>query len=297
MQNNEAYFYQTQDSPSGLIASDDVVLLEINCQWAERGGTNTDLIRGVIQAVLDHPGGFTGEIIVADNGQAQFGSNGRGGSLNWANANAADRGQSVIKVIQSFQTRGYHVTGVLWDDFTTVKVQEFSKGDKKNGFVVGSEVRSTGLEITYPKFTTEYGTHVSFKEGIWNENAGRPGVVNESRRRSTGDFRVLAAAIHERTSQSRHNSHNGRSQNSGYWAMSNLTLNIDLQYGQQRQMVGCHRGIDNTSFLDPDHFGRAVKNVVDFDARIVSRICRLFVSRFRPFCFQYSDGLLLGRCV
>ena len=172
MQDNGAYFYQTQASPSGLIASDDVVLLEINCQWAERGGTNTDLIRCVIQAVLDHPNGFTGEIIVADNGQAQYGSNSRGGSLNWANANAADRGQSVIKVIQSFQAKGHHVTGVLWDDFTTVKVQEFSKGDKKNGFVVEAERHSTGLEISYPKFSTEYGTHVSFKEGIWNENAG-----------------------------------------------------------------------------------------------------------------------------
>jgi uncharacterized protein (DUF362 family) len=172
MQDNGAYFYQTQASPSGLIASDDVVLLEINCQWAERGGTNTDLIRSVIQAVLDHPNGFTGEIIVADNGQAQYGSNSRGGSLNWANANAVDRGQSVIKVIQSFQTKGYHVTGVLWDNFTTIRVQEFSKGDKNNGFVVETERHSTGLEISYPKFTTEYGTHVSFKEGIWNDNAG-----------------------------------------------------------------------------------------------------------------------------
>ena len=65
MQDHGINFYQTAASPHGLIASNDVVLLKINAKWAERGGTNTDLIRGVIQAVLDHPGGFRGEIIVA----------------------------------------------------------------------------------------------------------------------------------------------------------------------------------------------------------------------------------------
>jgi hypothetical protein len=111
MQTRGLDIYQTPDSPSGLIASNDVALLKINAQWAERGGTNTDLIRGVIQVLLDHPGGFRGEIIVADNGQAQFGSERRGGSLSWANANSADRKQSTMDVIRSFQARGHRVTG------------------------------------------------------------------------------------------------------------------------------------------------------------------------------------------
>ncbi|MDR0312800.1 MAG: DUF362 domain-containing protein [Treponema sp.] len=168
MQSRGLDFYKRATSPNGLIASTDVVLLEINCQWAERGGTNTDLIRSVIQAILDHPDGFRGEIIVADNGQAQYGSNGRGGSLSWANANAVNRQQSAMHVIRSFQERGYKVTGVLWDDFTRVRVQEFNSNDNRDGFVVEDTRRSTGFEISYPKFTTEYGTMVSFKEGIWS---------------------------------------------------------------------------------------------------------------------------------
>ena len=163
-------FYLTATTPNGIIAQDDVVLLEINCQWAERGGTNTDLIRQVIQAVLDHPGGFSGEIIIADNGQAQYGSERRGGSLSWANANSADRKQSAMDVIRSFQTRGRRVTGVLWDEFTAIKVDEFSTGNNTDGFVVENTRQGTGLEISYPKFTTEFGTMVSFKEGIWNSN-------------------------------------------------------------------------------------------------------------------------------
>jgi len=191
MQNQGLDFYM-------LIAPDDVVLLKINCQWAERGGTNTDLIRNVIQAIVEHPGGFTGEIIIADNGQAQFGSERRGGSLSWANANSADRRTSVMDVVRSFQARGYRVTGVLWDDFTSVRVNEFSAGDNRNGFVVDDFVHSTGLNISYPKFTTEYGTQVSFKEGIWNAsarsfNSDKLKVINMPVLKSHGTYQVTGA--------------------------------------------------------------------------------------------------------
>ena len=168
MQAYGLYLYKAEDSPDGLIASNDVVLLQINAQWAERGGTNTDLIARVIEAILAHPDGFTGEVIVADNGQAQHGSGGQGGSLDWPQANSACRSQSTLDVIRAFGAQGHRVTGSLWDDFTTVRVEEFSEGDYTDGFVVEDFLRSTGLEITYPKFTTEFGTHVSFRHGIWD---------------------------------------------------------------------------------------------------------------------------------
>ena len=155
-----------------IITADSVVLIKINAQWDQRGGTNTDLIARTIEAILAHPDGFAGEIIVADNGQAQFGSQGRGGSLDWQHANSACREQSTLDVIRYFQAQGYKVTGVLWDEFTTVRVNEFADRDYTDGFVVEDEVRSTGLEITYPKFTTEFGTHVSFRKGIWDSQRG-----------------------------------------------------------------------------------------------------------------------------
>ena len=159
------YFYE-------LIEPDSVVLLQINVQWAERGGTNTDLIARTIEAILAHPSGFTGEIIVADNGQAQFGSQGQGGNLDWSQPNSACRELSTLDVIRSFQVQGYLVTGVLWDEFTTTLVNEFYTGDYTDGFIVEDYIRSTGLEISYPKFTTEFGTHVSFREGIWDSESG-----------------------------------------------------------------------------------------------------------------------------
>ena len=160
-------FYQTASNPNGLISSNDVVLLEINCQWDERGGTNTDVISAVVDALSAHPDGFTGEIIIADNGQAQFGSDGKGGSLDWKNPNSKNRDKSVMDVIRAKKADGLRVTGVLWDEFTHNRVNEFNDGDLDDGFVVEDNKHESGIIITYPKFTTEYGTRVSFKNGIW----------------------------------------------------------------------------------------------------------------------------------
>ena len=61
-----------------------MVIIKVNCQWDERGGTNTDLLKALIQGLIDHPDGFTGEIIVSDNGQSETrGSLGRGGSFTY----------------------------------------------------------------------------------------------------------------------------------------------------------------------------------------------------------------------
>ena len=50
--------------PEGIIASDDVVLIKVNCQWKCRGTTNTDVLRGLIYRILQHPDGFQGEVVI-----------------------------------------------------------------------------------------------------------------------------------------------------------------------------------------------------------------------------------------
>ncbi|MCJ7445981.1 MAG: hypothetical protein MUO26_15925 [Methanotrichaceae archaeon] len=83
-------FYQLDEGTPGLIARDDIVILKVNSQWDERGGTNTDLVKSLVEAIFNHPEGFTGELIIADNGQAQYGSTGHGGSLSYARNNAQE---------------------------------------------------------------------------------------------------------------------------------------------------------------------------------------------------------------
>ncbi len=107
-------------APPGLIGRNDVVLIKVNCQWPERGGTNTDLVKAVIGAILAHPEGFTGEIVVADNGQGR-------GSLDWASANAENTSQSVQKVVNSF-SGSHRVSTYLWDNIRNTQTGEYDQG-------------------------------------------------------------------------------------------------------------------------------------------------------------------------
>jgi len=64
--------------------------------------------------------------------------------------------------------------------------------------VVENTVRPTGITISYPKFTTEFGTHVSFREGIWDPatrtyNSGILKVINMPVLKSHRGFQVTAA--------------------------------------------------------------------------------------------------------
>lgn len=158
--------------PDGLIARDDVVIIKVNSQWNERGGTNTDLVKALIKAILSHPDGFVGEIVVADNGQAQYGSYGRGGSLDWDRNNAEDTGQSMQDVVDMFSGE-HRVSTYLWDNITTKRVGEYADGDMEDGYVVYEEPDpETGVIVSYPKFRTKYGTYVSFKYGVWDPERG-----------------------------------------------------------------------------------------------------------------------------
>jgi len=172
MADNDQAFYRSSkemvaQGPEGFIGTNDVVLIKVNSQWGERGGTNTDLLSSIIRVILDHPDGWKGEIIVADNGQAQYGGAGRGGSLDWPMNNSLQKEQSVQDVVDRYATN-FKVSTCLWDKFTSNVVQEFAAGDSEDGYVVNTKVISTtGTIVSYPKFTTLYGTPVSFKWGIY----------------------------------------------------------------------------------------------------------------------------------
>jgi hypothetical protein len=151
----------------GLIARDDIIIVKVNSQWDERGGTNTDLLKALIRAITQHPGGFSGEIVVADNGQGQYGSTGRGGSFDYTRNNAEDISQSMQKLVKSFAD--HKVTAYLWDRITTKRVREYSEGDNEDGYIIdGSKNPGTGLIVSYPKFKSRFGTLISFKLGVWN---------------------------------------------------------------------------------------------------------------------------------
>ncbi len=153
--------------PGGLIPRDAVVVIKVNSQWDERGGTNTDLVESIIRAVTEHPDVYAGEAVVADNGQAQYGSTRRGGSLDYERNNAEDTSRSIQKVVDGFS--GVHrVSTFLWDTITTTKVDEYFMGDDGDGYFVDEGASGgSALRVSYPKFKTEHGTRISFRHGVW----------------------------------------------------------------------------------------------------------------------------------
>ncbi len=165
-------FYNTPSEtllggPQGLIGPEDIVLIKVNAQWKHRGATNTDLVRGLIQRVLDYPAGFRGEVIIFENGQGR-------GSLacdNTANyddasvqANANDNRQSFQYLVDAV-FRDSRVSAVLFDRF-------------KRTFISADDHRQDGYRlwenISYPCFATAGGRRVELKEGFWNGSAFEP---------------------------------------------------------------------------------------------------------------------------
>src|SRR3972149_442498 len=146
--------------PNGLIAPRDVVLLKVNSQWAERGMTSTDVVRGLIQRLIDHPAGFRGEIVVVENGQTQDYLD----SPNQNNDESLHHDQSIRKMVESFRTD--RVSLYNWRLIGHTAVGEFDEGDDQHGYVLAGN-----YPINYPKFTTTRGTRISLKRGIWNGHA------------------------------------------------------------------------------------------------------------------------------
>jgi hypothetical protein len=152
--------------PTGLIDRDGVVLIKVNAQWSQRGGTNTDVLRGILRRIVEHPDGFIGEIVVADNGQGA-------GSLARSQNNAENQGQSVQYVVNDFAAEGWRVSTSLWDNIRQNPVGEYASGDLNDGYVLATEADpQTGIRVSYPKFRTVAGTYLSYKEGVWDADSG-----------------------------------------------------------------------------------------------------------------------------
>ena len=152
--------------PEGIIAADDVVVIKINYQWSERGGTNTDLLRGLIYRLLDHPDTFAGEIAVCEN--AQFAST---SGFDRPYNNAETHGQSPRDVQRSFYDVGYPVSLFDWTAVRGVSVDEYSTGDMASGYVVHAYDAALHGRISYPKFQTSLATYISLRNGIWDPDS------------------------------------------------------------------------------------------------------------------------------
>jgi hypothetical protein len=153
--------------PGGIVGADDVVVIKINYQWPQRGGSNTDLLRGLIRLIVDHPDGFTGEVVIAENTQFAGADN-----FDRTYNNAQIQGQSPRDVANIFSGQGFSVSLYDWTPIRFDSVTEFSTGDMRDGYVVYGYDSGLQSRKSYPKFQTDGGSYVSLRDGIWNPVGG-----------------------------------------------------------------------------------------------------------------------------
>jgi hypothetical protein len=164
-------FYQSDTEslwagPDGIIAADDVVVIKINYQWPQRGGTNTDLLRGLIRCIVDHPDTFAGEVVVCENAQFNSVEN-----FDRDENNAQEHSLSPHDVVVGFQDQGYTVCHYDWTERRYTQVNEYADGDMTDGYIVYPYDAQLHGCVSYPKFQTSYGTYVSLRYGIWDPDS------------------------------------------------------------------------------------------------------------------------------
>jgi len=145
MADNGLSFYRRNGSLDqadayGLVATDDVVLVKVNAQWKYRGCTNSDLVRGLVQCILDHPDGFSD-----------------------IHANANDPSHTFLHLANEV-FKGKPVSARLLDPIRGV-------------FIGTQDHRTEGYRklenVSYPCFTTDRGTRVELREGVWDGSTYR----------------------------------------------------------------------------------------------------------------------------
>jgi uncharacterized protein (DUF362 family) len=155
----------------GLINRDDVVLIKVNCQWKCRGTTNTDLVRGLIHRILEHPDGFTGEVVIIENGQGRGGFDGMAGGGNYDAWSEIASNVYVNAEDETILTVDYLVNTMFHDP----RVSSFLLDSIRSRFIGTGEHTTNGYrktsDVSYPCFTSAGGNRIELREGVW-ENGG-----------------------------------------------------------------------------------------------------------------------------
>jgi hypothetical protein len=196
MESRGTYFYQTTQHPTGIVGANDIVVIKINNQWGHMGtdngvgrlATNNDVLKGLIWRILQHPEGFSGEVVVAENTQDS------GATWNTTPANAQDPDQSFQDVVDAFQSLGYPVSLYTWSNLNESRISggsigdsgyptgEYANGNMNDAYILLEDPAGSGTdELSYPKFQTANGTYVSMRYGVWNGSSydsGRLTFIN-----------------------------------------------------------------------------------------------------------------------
>ncbi len=168
-----------------IVGVADVVVIKPNVQWWNQGTPNLLAVKTFVELIMERRGGFKGEVVIAEN--CHRGKNpwdlmntGWARQFKW---NSDVQGINNFNELVDFLKRKYdsRFSVVYWLDIDEGGRRIFSPQDG-NGYIYcdgtggiplikcdneasGEDLRETIM--TYPIFTTDRGTVVDFKNGIW----------------------------------------------------------------------------------------------------------------------------------
>ncbi len=169
-----------------LVGPDDLVVIKVNAQWHSQGMSNTDVLAELVRAILERPGGFAGEVLLADNHHftepvaRAWTTDKRNGRFNYD------------ELVEHFRAAGAANVGkVHWHDagpnpepwqFPAGNGRRVSGPGEGDGYVWDLEdchVTPEGnrCAMTWPVFSSPVsGDVVDLKRGVWRDGAftGRP---------------------------------------------------------------------------------------------------------------------------
>jgi hypothetical protein len=172
-----------------LIGIDDVVLIKPNVQWWNQGAPNLLAMKTFVDIIMERPGGFRGEVIIAENchrGIRPWESLSSG----WAQRFAWNADIPLVINMNGLcavlkKSYGERFSAVHWINVSHSGRRVFSPADG-DGYVycdgtggLSLLACGNGLQdeqfretiMTYPLFTSDKGTRIDFKYGIWNKGS------------------------------------------------------------------------------------------------------------------------------
>ena len=190
-----------------LVGKQDIVVLKVNSQWWNQGMTNTDVLKSFIEQVLS-VSGFEGEIIIADNHQANK-SNSRAWTTTMRNGSL-----NYNELVQYFNDRGHqNVTKYHWHPAgkNPTPLQFDGQGDavrehpsEGDGYIWPQDLyyecpHGNRTVLAYPVFTSSFsGTTIDLRHGAFRDRdyTGQPvKFINFSALNHHGRYAGVTASI------------------------------------------------------------------------------------------------------
>lgn len=170
-----------------IFGENDIVVLKPNVQWWNHGATNLAALKTLVDMIMNRPGGFMGEVIIAENCHR--------GNEPWTIEQSgwirSYERNSDVNGINNFNELTEHLKKTYGNRYSTIHWIDVAYGEKRvfgpedgTGYVycdgtggvpllsmnngrTGDDYRE--VIMTYPIFKTDNGTIVDLKNGIWKE--------------------------------------------------------------------------------------------------------------------------------